>query len=409
MARAGILVVDDDPLFLLRVAKDLSTDGHRVKTAGDGKGALERLTEETFDLVITDLKMTPVGGIDVLQRVKSRDPDTGVIILTGYGDMASVSDAFRHAADDFILKSCQVEELLFRVDQVLEKLDLRRKVRRAEADLRRVNDSLERTVARRTAALTEAHAELKRSHRRLLREHAQRKALSGRLMELLEKDRRFVAGELHDHIGQTLTSLKILLESAEEGGSEAPGEVASVLGEARRKAARALTDLKSVFQGLRPAMLDHLGLAAALRDLAEEMGRRSGVRIRLFARNIPREFTGDRALALYRITQEAVNNAVKHARAGNIHINLIRKGKRISLGIEDDGVGFSLRSRTADISRRKSLGLVIMRERAIQFDGEFTLESGKGKGTLILVEMSMGPGDSPKEAPDGGDADRHRR
>ena len=115
MDKARILLVDDDLLILKSVGADLKSRGFEVTTAENGHSAVGALEGHHFDLVITDLVMDEIDGIGVLKAAKERDPETMVILLTGYGDMASAIDALRLVADDYILKPCESEEMYFRI------------------------------------------------------------------------------------------------------------------------------------------------------------------------------------------------------------------------------------------------------------------------------------------------------
>ena len=132
MKEHTILLVDDDPYILTGIGQSLETEGYRVTTAEDGEQAMALLKQTQFDLVITDLVMDKIDGIQVLKTSKEMNPDSMVIILTGYGDMTSAIDALRLDADDYMLKPCQPDEMSFRVAACLEKLDLSRKIRKYE-------------------------------------------------------------------------------------------------------------------------------------------------------------------------------------------------------------------------------------------------------------------------------------
>ncbi len=129
MRPSHILLVDDDPFILTGIGKNLETEGYNVTTADSGEKAYRLLEESNFDLVITDLVMEKVDGIQVLQKAKQLYSDIMVIILTGYGDMSSAIDALRLKADDYILKPCEPEEIKFRVAKCLEHLELSRKLK----------------------------------------------------------------------------------------------------------------------------------------------------------------------------------------------------------------------------------------------------------------------------------------
>ena len=231
--------------------------------------------------------------------------------------------------------------------------------------------------------------DLKMANQELLKEHEQRKILSKRLIDLLEKDRDQVAMELHDHIGQLLTSLKINLELIQGQLSPDQSGFESRIKASKERTVQALTDIKNISRGLKPSIMDSLGLISSLRELFNEIKRDTGINIRFFSAKVPDRFQKEKELAIYRITQEALNNIVKYAHASTVFINLVGKEGRISLTIEDNGVGFDL-EKAMEITRGKGpLGLLIMRERAIQLQGEFSIESNIGKGTHLMVEIPI--------------------
>ena len=129
MEAYSILLVDDDPFILEGIGADLDSQGFILTEANSGDRALELLAGQKFDLVITDLVMENVDGIQVLKKAKTLHPDTMVIILTGYGNMASAIEALRHEADDYLLKPCESTEMLHRIHQCQEKADLRQKLK----------------------------------------------------------------------------------------------------------------------------------------------------------------------------------------------------------------------------------------------------------------------------------------
>jgi DNA-binding response OmpR family regulator len=129
MHRSKILLVDDDVFILKGIGKDLESEGYQVTAAKSGKEAIRLLDQKSYDLVITDLVMDDIDGLQVLKRAKAAGSDTMVLILTGYADLASAIDALRLNADDYLLKPCDPEEIFFRVSRCLERLELRRKIK----------------------------------------------------------------------------------------------------------------------------------------------------------------------------------------------------------------------------------------------------------------------------------------
>ena len=129
MKKYNLLLVDDDPFILEGIGEDLESRGYMVTRANSGDRAVKLLTKNNFDLVITDLVMERTDGIQVLKKSKEIDATIMVIILTGFGDMISAIDALRNEADDYMLKPCESEEIFFRVERCLEKLELARKIK----------------------------------------------------------------------------------------------------------------------------------------------------------------------------------------------------------------------------------------------------------------------------------------
>jgi ActR/RegA family two-component response regulator len=121
-----ILLVDDDPLILKTIGHALKSEGYTVTTAISGEAAIEYFETTSFDLLITDLVMGSVNGIDVLKKAKETLTDIAAIILTGYGDISTAIEALRSDADDYLNKPCGAEEILFKVSSCIEKLESKR-------------------------------------------------------------------------------------------------------------------------------------------------------------------------------------------------------------------------------------------------------------------------------------------
>jgi YesN/AraC family two-component response regulator len=129
MGKYSILLVDDDPFILEGIGADLESQGFKITEASSGDKALDLLEKNNYDIVITDLVMENIDGIQVLKKTKSLQPETMVIILTGYGNIQSAIEALRLEADDYLLKPCESAEILYRVNRCLEKAELTRKIK----------------------------------------------------------------------------------------------------------------------------------------------------------------------------------------------------------------------------------------------------------------------------------------
>ena len=123
-----ILIVDDEKSIRLSLTDELENEEYIVSTAANGKEALKILAEKDFDLIITDLVMKGINGIEVLKKAKTLDPVLSVLILTGYGNLETAIAALRLGADDYLLKPCEIDELLLRVKRGLEKREMQKKI-----------------------------------------------------------------------------------------------------------------------------------------------------------------------------------------------------------------------------------------------------------------------------------------
>ena len=221
--------------------------------------------------------------------------------------------------------------------------------------------------------------------RQLTAERERLQTLSRKLVDVQENERRAIARELHDETGQVLTSLKIGLRVLEQTSKDT--RVASRAAELRRVADEAQEGLHRMAANLRPPVLDHVGLVAAVGQLATDLSVSSGVKIGLETVGCDGERLPWRAETdLFRIAQEALTNAIRHAEADEISVVLDRREGRLRLVVEDDGRGFD--PEAAEGNQR--LGLVGMRERVEILGGTLLVESSPGSGTTVVVEAPVG-------------------
>ena len=225
-------------------------------------------------------------------------------------------------------------------------------------------------------------SELKRKEE-ALRGYANRlRQMSHRLRTVEETERHAIARELHDRIGQDLSTLGLILGSL---GAKLPQEslpaVAKPLQDMQGLLKSMVANVRNVMADLRPPVLDDYGLLAALRQLATEFARRNGIPAELSGVDPQPRLPSIVETAMYRISQEALNNIVKHAQAQNVEISLHEDSGRVMLDIADDGVGFDANATPTD-----HWGLATMRERAEAVGIVFRLESAPGTGTRIALE-----------------------
>ncbi|MBF0531186.1 MAG: PAS domain-containing protein [Deltaproteobacteria bacterium] len=226
-------------------------------------------------------------------------------------------------------------------------------------------------------------------NKQLAKESRQRRVLSEKLMDLIEKDRREMARELHDHVGQIATTLKTDVEKAMLHAQNLQCSLSPQLQDIFIKATFLIKTVSETARGFRSSLLDDLGLIPSLSSLFQMIEKSSGLKINFFSKDVPARFERDKELALYRIAQEALNNILKHARAGQVHVNLFTREGTIFLTVEDDGQGFDPKKFKQSPERQGSLGLILMKERAGKFRGRLHLDSSPGRGTHLQAEIPM--------------------
>jgi signal transduction histidine kinase len=202
--------------------------------------------------------------------------------------------------------------------------------------------------------------------RRTVRLEAQAHRLSAQLLQAQEDERRAIARELHDEVGQALSG--ILLEAATPA--------------LRTRLENAVDSLRRIALSLRPSMLDDLGLVAALEWQAREVGNRTGLAIEVCADESAGDLPEGHRTCIFRVAQEALRNCARHSGAAQVRVALQRAGRGVTLAVEDNGKGF----RTG---RTRGLGLLGMEERVNQLGGSFRLRSEPGRGTTVFAELPL--------------------
>ena len=244
-----------------------------------------------------------------------------------------------------------------------------------------------------TLTLFASHAAVAIQNARLFQEveagRAHLERLSHRLVEVQENERRHLARELHDEIGQTLTGLKLMLEKSARDSTENAREGQQ---DAQALVSDLLTHVRDLSLQLRPAMLDDLGFLVALTWYLERYGDRTGIKATLKHIGLEgRRFPIEVETAAYRIVQEALTNVARHAKVGEATVRAWAGEEMLGVQIEDRGIGFDV---AAVLAAPASTGLAGMHERASLLGGRLLVESMPGNGTHITAEFSLGTGHS---------------
>lgn len=237
-----------------------------------------------------------------------------------------------------------------------------------------------------TVGISRDISDRRRVQEELLASRAQLRELSAYLQSVREAERTRISRELHDELGQSLTALRLglnFLEMHPPTASETTW----------REHVRRLKDIadstvdavQRIAADLRPPMLDELGLAAAIEWLAESFAERSGLRCKLQLPARSRDFGAEVSTGVFRIVQEALTNACRHGHATEVQVTLAESAGLLTLAITDNGCGIDAR----EGSRRRSLGLLGMRERALMLGGRLTVFSEAGSGTRVEAEIPV--------------------
>lgn len=245
-----------------------------------------------------------------------------------------------------------------------------------------------RDLARAFNAMADA---LAAGYRESMKSQDQLRALTHRLLGVREEEAARIAQELHDSLGQELSVLKLELEHLRRKlltsrGAQAH-EALTLIGEIGERVDTAVQSVRRISSELRPGVLDRLGLVAGIEWLLHEFGRRAGLETELAAGGVHEPVPSEVSTALFRITQEALTNVARHARATRVHARLEERGPVLELTIADDGVGFD--PRTAESA--PSLGLLGIRERAARLGGAVRVQSAPGSGTVLAVTVKRAP------------------
>jgi PAS domain S-box-containing protein len=257
------------------------------------------------------------------------------------------------------------------------------RLRRSDGEYRWVMDSGVPRFASNGTFLGYIGSAIDVTERRIAEEAA--RDLSGRLINAQEKEQMRLARELHDDLSQSLALLSVELEMFGQSPPAERGQISGRIQEFSTQVKRLSSEVHRLSHELHPAKLKQLGLVAAMRGFCKEFAMAHETAIEFSDRAVPQVVPQDTALCLYRIAQEALQNAFKHSGATAARVELAMQDSELRLSITDDGVGFDPRARTAN----GSLGLVSMGERARFVHGQLSIESHVGKGTRVEVRVPI--------------------
>jgi signal transduction histidine kinase len=350
----NILMVDDQPAKLLSYEAILRDLNENLIKVTSGREALDQLLKNDIALVLLDVSMPDIDGFELANLVRQhpRYQNTAIIFISGVHltDMDRIR-GYQRGAVDYISVPVVPELLRAKVSVFAE---LFRKTRELES----VNNEL-----------------------RIAEEHL--RYLTGRLMQIQDAERRRVARDVHDGLGQYLVGVKMGVDQLsrrlahEVNCQESLTEISILLDQA-------INETRTISHLLHPPLLDEIGLGSALAAYADGFAKRSGITISFDVGNLGR-LDSEIETALFRVVQESLLNVHKHSNSATASVSLHRENGSIRLKICDQGVGMMPPKEFDGL--KVGVGLLGIRERIRQLDGRLEIISEKGKGTEIIATV----------------------
>jgi len=321
----------------------------RVETKDQYMKALEGRPS----LILSDYSLPGFNGHDALNIALERCPETPFIFVTGTMGEEVAIETLKSGATDYVLKT-RLSRLMPAVSRALREAEERAQHRRAEEQLR------------------ESHEQLR--------------ALSVYLQSIREEERTRIAREVHDELGQALTSCKLDLSWI---AGKLPRELKPLLEKTRALSSHidaTIQTVRRISSELRPGVLDHLGLVAALEWQANEFQNRTGIKCDVQTNVREQKLDQELSTTLFRIFQETLTNVIRHAGATQVWADLHETDGQVKLDVRDNGRGIS----RSEISDSKSMGLLGMKERTALLGGIFKIgRLGRSKGTRVCVSIPL--------------------
>ena len=249
-------------------------------------------------------------------------------------------------------------------------------------------DQLEQRVKERTLELSRINDDLTSEVKHRERVERELRNLSAKVLRIQDEERRRIARDLHDGVGQTLTAALMALSAAISSSEQVPADCQSGLREVEDLLQQAIREVRTVSHLLHPPLLDESGLFSAVRWYAEGFSKRSGVKLTLEFDEQSDRFGGEVETGLFRIIQEALTNVHRHSRAKAVHIKIVSRNGRLTLTIQDNGKGISSNAMRKMGNGLQGVGLSSMRERSALLGGTFAVETNEC-GTAVVVSVPL--------------------
>ena len=374
-----ILAVDDNDAIRYTLVRSLRDAGFRVMEARTGAEALVRAAENP-DLITLDVNLPDIHGFELCRQIKANATTAHIPILhlsSTFVDPESRVKGLASGADAYLAEPIDRAELVATISALLRLKEAETQARHqavlaetARRELSELNLALEDRVRDRTSELEAANDSLRE--------------LSARILQMQDDERKRIARELHDSVGQLLAAIGMNHAIIQDEAGKLSPNAARALADSESMVREILRSIRTISHLLHPPLLDEAGLPSALRSYVEEFSQRSGVNVKLDCDQVTGRMPADFETAIFRVVQECLGNVHRHSGSPTASVCLIEKDSRIYLEVKDDGRGFSA-ERQKEVTRgRGGVGLRGMKERVARLGGELRLESND-KGTTVTA------------------------
>jgi signal transduction histidine kinase len=346
-----VLIIEDSEDDSLLLVRQLKKDGYDpvYERVDSVEGLKAALSKQKWELIISDYVLPRFSALEALKFLLDNNYDIPCIIVSGRITDETAVAAMKAGARDYVMKD----------------------------NLKRIGSAIERELTE-----AEVRRARRKSERDLSRAQLELRAMAHRVVELQEEERRSIARELHDEIGQSLTGLKLMMSQA---ARSSPENCFSILKDAQSVITELMQQVREMSLKLRPSMLDDLGLLPTLLWYFERYTAQTRIKVNFEHSGLQRKFNPDINTAVYRIIQEALTNVARYARVTEADIEIRADDEKLSLRVEDRGSGFDVEK----LAAKASTGLSGMRERAQLLAGRVAIEAIPGKGTKVVAEIPL--------------------
>ncbi len=390
--RKHIVLVADDAPENIDILVGILEDEFLVKVARNGEQVLELVAEnDPPDIILLDIVMPGMTGYDVCLKLKSRKKtrEIPVIFITALTEMDSIVRGFEVGGVDYIVKPFNTAELMTRLKTHLRLKDVTEILKNSNIMLSRLDERRTATLRKKNALLKETLAEKDALLRNLRDVEAKLRGSLGvlnglyaKLERVQEEERKTIATEIHDRMGQVLTAIKLnLFRMRPKEGTPSSSRVEETI----VLVDEAIRATQNISGRLRPDILDNLGFAEAVRWYGRKMHEASGITFTCVMEPVTGSLGEWVELTLFRVLQEAVTNVIRHARASECLVRIDRTEKGVRMIIEDNGIGIE----SGQVDAMDSLGIYGMKKRITDAGGEFAVNGRRGKGTTLTAIVPL--------------------